>query len=234
MSFAVAGREIGNRFFDTNQLALDIKGLPFSLGLRPQVFELHFASPEMEGRFLEPDLSGRAALQLLAANARSGLPQVFIGEMVSLIYSPVYLESDVLYDSLLQRPMGPLNRSDRERLLAPCRPLDWQVRFISTLCPQCGWDLEGEREALVLICRNCNTAWTCPQAVMERVPFSVMTADKDSRHCYLPFWRMKARIEGADLNSYADLIRLGNLPKAITAVMEETPLYFWSPAFKIN
>jgi hypothetical protein len=51
---------------------------------------------------------------------------------------------------------------------------------------------------------------------------------------YLPFWRMKARIEGIKLDTYADLIRIGNLPKAITPAFEETPLYFWSPAFKIN
>ena len=51
---------------------------------------------------------------------------------------------------------------------------------------------------------------------------------------YLPFWRIKARIEGIKLDTYADLIRLGNLPKAITPAFEQTPLYFWSPAFKIN
>ncbi len=234
MSFALTGREITNRFFDTNHLALDVQGVPFSLGLRPQVFRLRFASPEMEGRFLAPGLDARAALQFLSATAQTGLPQVFIGEMISLIYSPAYLENDVLYDSLLQRPLGSLNAEGRERLQALCRPPDWQVRFISTLCPQCGWDLQGEREALVLICRNCSTAWTCPATSMERVPFSVTAADEDSPHCYLPFWRMKARIEGADLNSYADLVRLGNLPKAVTAAMEERPLYFWSPAFKIN
>jgi hypothetical protein len=52
--------------------------------------------------------------------------------------------------------------------------------------------------------------------------------------CYLPFRRMKVRIEGIGLSSYADLIRPGNLPKAITENLKEKQLYFWSPAFKIT
>jgi NADH pyrophosphatase NudC (nudix superfamily) len=30
-------------------------------------------------------------------------------------------------------------------------------------CPHCGWDMEGGKDSLVLICRNCNIAWTCPE-----------------------------------------------------------------------
>jgi hypothetical protein len=45
---------------------------------------------------------------------------------------------------------------------------------------------------------------------------------------------MKVRIAGMELSSYADLIRLGNLPKVITPAFEAAPLYFWSPAFKVN
>ncbi|MBU2027096.1 MAG: hypothetical protein KJ814_05690, partial [Proteobacteria bacterium] len=51
---------------------------------------------------------------------------------------------------------------------------------------------------------------------------------------HLPFWRMKPRIEGIELASYADLIRVANLPKAITPAFAAAPLYFWSPAFKVN
>jgi hypothetical protein len=51
---------------------------------------------------------------------------------------------------------------------------------------------------------------------------------------YLPFWRMKPGIEGMELTSYADLIRAANLPKAITPDVAASPLYFWSPAFKVN
>jgi hypothetical protein len=45
---------------------------------------------------------------------------------------------------------------------------------------------------------------------------------------------MKPRIEGMELETYADLIRIANLPKAITPALEATSLRFWSPAFKVN
>jgi hypothetical protein len=51
---------------------------------------------------------------------------------------------------------------------------------------------------------------------------------------YLPFWRIKPVITGLKATSFADLVRLGNLPRSITPAMEDTPLYFWSPAFKVN
>ncbi len=33
-----------------------------------------------------------------------------------------------------------------------------------------------------------------------------------------------------DPGSYADLIRVANLPKAVTSAFADEPLYFWSPA----
>src|SRR3972149_6420880 len=128
----------------------------------------------------------------------------------------------------------PLKTEDWKGLLISGHPQDRQLRFIPTLCPQCGWDLHGDREALILICRNCDSAWSFQATGLERVTFSIITADREDVYCYLPFWRMKASIEGISLSSYADLIRVGNLPKAITRELEEKLLYFWSPAFKIN
>ena len=61
-----------------------------------------------------------------------------------------------------------------------------------------------------------------------------MTAFSKEAILYLPFWRMKPRVEGIHLVSYADLIRLANLPKVINRAFESAPLYFWSPAFKVS
>jgi hypothetical protein len=58
--------------------------------------------------------------------------------------------------------------------------------------------------------------------------------DTKEADCYLPFWRMRPRIEGIVLETYDDLIKLGNLPKAVNASMGNTPLYFRAPAFKIS
>jgi hypothetical protein len=51
---------------------------------------------------------------------------------------------------------------------------------------------------------------------------------------YLPFWRIKADVSGVDLNSYADLVRLANLPRAARKGWEDTPFCFWAPAFKVR
>ncbi len=45
---------------------------------------------------------------------------------------------------------------------------------------------------------------------------------------------MKPRVEGMEVATYADLIRIANLPKAITPAFTAAPLRFWSPAFKVN
>ena len=96
--------------------------------------------------------------------------------------------------------------------------------------------MEGEKDSLVLICRNCDSAWECLKNGFQRVGFTVMKPPAESGEIalYLPFWRMKPRIEGMELASYADLIRAANLPKAITPAFAAAPLYFWSPAFKVN
>ena len=51
---------------------------------------------------------------------------------------------------------------------------------------------------------------------------------------YLPFWRIKAGVSGIDLDSYADLVKIANLPKAMQENWNDVPFYFWAPAFKIR
>ena len=33
------------------------------------------------------------------------------------------------------------------------------LTFLATLCPKCGWTLNGQRDSVVLTCSNCETAW---------------------------------------------------------------------------
>jgi hypothetical protein len=169
----------------------------------------------------------------LLQSGPSGALQFLIGDAASLIYAPFYREGGTLFDAILRRPVMRRDETAPECLLEKEPPADWQVRFISTLCPQCGWDLQGEKDALVLICRNCQTAWACPASSLEKVNFLVM-AGEGGPVVYLPFWRMRTRIEGIQLQSYADLIRLANMPRVVAPSQEAAPLYFWSPAFKVN
>ncbi|MBW1813825.1 MAG: hypothetical protein JRJ39_09175 [Deltaproteobacteria bacterium] len=51
---------------------------------------------------------------------------------------------------------------------------------------------------------------------------------------YFPFWRIKADISGIQLASYADLVRVANLPKAIQKGWDKIDFYFWVPGFKVR
>jgi len=51
---------------------------------------------------------------------------------------------------------------------------------------------------------------------------------------HLPFWRMRANIEGLKLKSLADLARLANLPVVVREEWESDDLYFWVPGFKVH
>jgi DNA-directed RNA polymerase subunit RPC12/RpoP len=231
-SFSVHGNEIRPRFIDTSILATNGAGIPPSLGVRPQVMTLKFASPDMKGRFLDISLPSRTVIPALEAPGFGEhiFYRTFIGETISLVYAPAYCENGTLYDALLERPLS----AWPDEPVADAKPPDWRIRFIPTLCPRCGWDLQGERDVLVLPCKNCDSAWNCSGEAFTEVPFAVLTAAAKKEIVYVPFWRMKPRAEGIALNSYADLIRLANLPVAMNSGFASTPVYFWSPAFKVN
>ncbi len=234
--FSATGVEVIHRFTDTSTLAVNFPGMPYSLGLRPQVLKLRFVSPEAEGRFIAPDIPCNAA----APDPETALPgvftRIFIGETLSLIHAPLFLRGETLIDAVLKRPVCACNTGDRERLLTEAPAERGMIRFVPTLCPRCGWDMEGERDSLILICRNCNSAWACPEGAFTAVEFTVLKPPPGTAEIalYLPFWRMKPRISGIELATYADLILLANLPKAVIPAFRATPLYFWSPAFKVN
>lgn len=231
---SVQAMEVTSRFVDVSLLALRSGVFPHSLGLKPQVLKLKFVLPKIEGRFIVPHLSAHEIINSFHTPATPAFHQTFIGEVISLIYSPVYIENNNLYDALLRRPVAPWKKEDMDLSTISPPGQDGQIQFIPTLCPRCGWDLEGEKASLVLICKNCNSAWSCPGTVFEPVSFIVMAPGADGPLYYLPFWRLKVTIEGIKLASYADLIREGNLPRAITDVCEGETLYFWFPAFKVN
>ncbi|MBW2193477.1 MAG: hypothetical protein JRF27_06790, partial [Deltaproteobacteria bacterium] len=216
---------------------LESRHVPSSLGLRSQALKLKFVSPETPGRFLKPTLPFETVMHTFLERFREELPkpvflQSHIGETLSLIYSPFYLQ-DTLYDGVLNKPVTralpkgiDFSKFSEEK---PGRG----IHFVPTLCPQCAWDLHGERDALVLTCNNCNSAWRPGNNRLKRMNFAHVPG-KAKGTIYLPFWRIKADVSGIMLDSYADLAKIANLPKAFDHSWHDMEFFFWSPGFKVR
>lgn len=273
--FSFDGDEISSRIIDSSHLAMNSTPLPLSLGLRTQVLKLRYVTPETPGTFISPDFPFRAlaasdfiptveeacrkvgqVFQLAAACPDTTDPtsfRYFIGDVASLIFSPVFLRKNLLFDAVLQRPLGAVSEHFRERVPAEERrgtgagkavpgtgrpeslphasDSSAPVSFLATLCPNCGWDLDAERDSLVLFCRNCNRAWQASGGALSEVDFSFLPLSGDPAVC-LPFWRIRADISGLELRSHGDLLRLANLTGLAPGARPDAELHFWIPAFK--
>jgi uncharacterized CHY-type Zn-finger protein len=234
-SFTTTLSGVSHRFLDKNIIALKTPGLRSSLGLRPQTLKLHFVAADTKGRFIKPELSPEQTFPGLSDNKEESFHHGFIGKAVSLIYAPFVLHGKSLYDGILGRPLLTAKAESIEKLVSQADAPKTGIKFIPTLCPYCGWQMEGEKESLVMVCKNCRSTWTLQGQSFKKINAVIIRSPKiDENAVYLPFWRMKPKFVGINLSFYADLIRIANLPKAVTADSEKAPLHFWSPAFKVN
>lgn len=231
MAFSFIHDDIRHRVADVSISAVKAPGIPESLGIRSQTLKLRFLAPREPGRRIKPRLSLNDVAQLFqdhhgAAAAKSAYT-CHIGEQVSLIYAPFYVD-DRLYDGVLNKAIW---EDAGEIADLPEDAPAPAIRFVPTICPGCGWDLKGEPGTLALSCENCHSMWQAGGRELERLPAAHIPA-AEAPAVYLPFWRIQAAVSGVILNSYADLVRVANLPKAPQAGWDEIPFHFWSPAFK--
>jgi len=237
MLFSCAGNGVGHKFIDVSHQAIAAPAFPVSLGLRSQALKLKFITPETEGRFLEPTQSLARIEQNFDERFDKTLPKpvlhhAHIGETISLIYAPYYVKNR-LYDAVLNTPIAAaaLDTSEIDQL--PDEKPHWRIRFMATLCPNCGWDLDGERDSLVLLCKNCTSAWYPVVKGLKQIKFGKQPSE-DKNAIYLPFWCIKSNIKGIELQSYADLVQVANIPKVVQSGWEKMDFRFWVPAFKIR
>ena len=237
MLFSCVENGIKHRFIDISHQAVESSYFPLSVGLRSQALKLNFVTPERKGYFLKPTQPFKGVMNIFKHRFSTSLPkpvfhQSHIGEALSLIYSPFYVE-DKIYDAILNKPVTPVLPDDFDaKLFQGGRP-GGPINFIPTLCPDCGWDLQGRRDALVLNCKNCNSVWRPATKGFKKLKFAFMPA-KEENIIYLPFWRIKADVTGITLNSYADLVRIANIPKAVQKEWEDIKFHFWAMAFKVR
>ncbi|MFH2218871.1 MAG: hypothetical protein ABII68_04320 [Pseudomonadota bacterium] len=237
MIFSCVSDGIKHRFVDVSHQALESRCFPASVGLRSQALKLKFSTPETPGRFLKPTLPFAQVIQTFMQSFSELLPdpvflQSHVGETLSLIYSPFYFRNS-LYDGILNKPVARKLPDDFDVTAFPQERPGPSIRFIPTLCPQCGWDLHGERDATILTCSSCNSAWQPGVNRFKKVDFALMPG-KTGDKIYLPFWRIKADVSEIALESYADLVKIANLPKAVHNSWHDIEFFFWSPGFKVR
>jgi DNA-directed RNA polymerase subunit RPC12/RpoP len=225
-----------HKFIDVNQRASETNGTPLTLGLRAQAMKLRFVTPDMEGRFIPPARSFAEIFTAFQKRFSQALPKpllycAHIGEAVGLLYSPFYAKGR-LYDAVLDAPLGKVPGDFPGTSMKAENP-PWQVNFVPALCPDCGWDLEGHRDALVLHCRNCKASWYPSNEKLTRVE-SFAIADAETTAYHLPFWQITCTISEIALKTYADLVKIANLPMVVQESFADREFRFWVPAFKLR
>jgi hypothetical protein len=239
-AYSIIPYEVRQRALDATLLASSHRMLPATLGIKPQAMKLRFASGEIQGTFIKPQMSLQDAVtliqkqfQVLEGSLSSQPPfhREFIGELGSLIFFPVFIRNGEIVDGILGKVIGPKIDLVLDEASSGI-PEHWQIKPISTLCPNCGNALTGGRESILLFCMICHIAWNPSSGRLVATKFAVVQGKQDSS-VYLPFWRMRVAVKGITLESYADLARLANLPKVIHSEWEGQEVYFWIPAFKV-
>jgi hypothetical protein len=239
--YTVRKAKIYHRILDTTRIAAPFNKLPFALGVRPQTQHLKFATGKMDGEFIQQSVPLSAILTNMENQiselgvdvaSRDTFEKAYIGETVSIIYAPYRKTGDFLTDAIhtkyihkLDQPLETPPISDKVDR--------WSPKFLPAMCPECGWDLSGERESCVFVCGNCAIAWASSLAGFKKVALGVSLQQGDNV-TYIPFWRIRPKITGVEITSYADLVRFANLPRVIQPQWESTPLVLWAPAFKIH
>jgi hypothetical protein len=240
MHFCCTARGIDHRFVDISHQAVASRHFPLSLGLRSQTLKLQLASGDTEGHYIKPvsdfqTIPGIVDKRLNVHRTGPVLHQAHIGETLTLIYSPFYIDQ-VICDGVLNRPVSSDIPEGFCESSFECHRPDALIALIAALCPACGWDLSGERDALILACTNCGSLWEPTRKGFRRIQFAHVPAgesDNGNDIVFLPFWRIKADISGIRLQSYADLVRIANLPRVMQDVWKDIEFCFWSPAFKV-
>ncbi|MGE5839832.1 MAG: hypothetical protein ACM34H_07840 [Deltaproteobacteria bacterium] len=225
------------RIVDVSQQAVTSPLFPVSLGLRSQTLKLRFVSPDHEGVFLKPKVSSKDLLRFAEETFTSSMREpmfakAFIGDAMSQIYSPFYV-TDKVFDAVLNRAVSPALPEGVDLSTVEGGKPDWRIEFIPTLCPNCGWDLQGERNALALSCKNCDSLWMSKGKGFVKLEFGLFPSETPDA-VYFPFYRIRAEISGIRLSSYADLVKTANMAKVVQEGWEEKPFRFWTPAFKIR
>jgi DNA-directed RNA polymerase subunit RPC12/RpoP len=230
---------INHRIVDITRLGTQSTVLPLSLGFRPQTLKMRFITPHDNSSFLASSVTSEDILNIVGQHTSAFVStrfyhRAYIGEVFSVIYLPLYMEKNTLYDAVTHECIASLPDGQAYFDSALAENPRWKISFIATMCPNCGWDLDGDSDSVVLICGNCNSAWEASDGRLVPVNCKTVIGGRDET-IYLPFWKINTTsTQGLEFGTYADYIRTTNQPRVIQQEWEQREMSFWAPAFKIR
>ena len=238
--YLVTDHGIEHRVIDTTQAANPAPGLPPSLGVRPQAMRLSRINPAAGNLFLPQTLKASAILEK-AATVGSLVPQAgeqffhraYIGEHLSYIYLPLVIRERGVHDGVTGARLVGLDELDGSDLRSKRYDDTWRVRFLATLCPQCGAGLEGSGDCQVMTCVNCHTAWGLTPERLIGIDWRMQPGDSTTK-LFLPFWKVSTHIPALDIYSFADFVERSNQPFLPRAQWRERVMSVWVPAVRLR
>ena len=239
--FNIDASGVRHKIIDTTCSGVRDTDMPASLGLKPQAMKVNPVVASTSGLFVPQQLPMKDIFshaikitEIFASKKEkaSVLHRSFIGETVSRIYQPYFVQAGKMYDAVTGRAAGPADVLRKYSANATPSKSKWEPVFISTLCPACGGMLSGERDSLVLKCENCQKAWEEFKGRFQDVPYTITPSRLDNAH-FLPFWELD--IGGhSDIKSFGDYLRFTNQPLVVLDRFNSIPLKIFIPAFKVN
>ncbi|MCP3899083.1 MAG: hypothetical protein GY707_05035 [Desulfobacteraceae bacterium] len=236
LEFTLSSEQVVYRVIDSSWVAIDKlekQGIPSSLGLRSQTQKLKFIQSETKGLFYPHSISKKQILSHIdkdqsVANKKKQV-HIHVGEIISLIYLPFYKSQHELFDGLTGKKIEALS----EQFPLEGKLPQYSFSFMPGLCPNCGWELMGETDSLVLTCKGCFRAFLIRNKKLKQIPvqFASLQFDTD---IFIPFWKLSINFSKIQCSKYSDIIKLANLPKAILEEHKTQDFYFFIPAFKVN
>ncbi len=236
LEFTLSSDQVCYRIIDSSWVAIDRQnkeGIPSSLGLRSQTQKLKFIQPETKGSFFPPSISKKQILEHInkESSGGKGIKQahIHVGEIVSLIYLPFYKTSHELFDGLTGKKVDALPGQFSSQSELP----QYNFSFMPGLCPNCGWELAGETDSLVLVCKGCFRAYLIRNKALKQIEVQFASL-KSNADMLIPFWKLSIDFSKIQCSKYSDIMRLANLPKAVLEEHKTKDFYFFIPAFKVN
>ncbi len=237
--FFVTEKGISYSILNATRAGFPMPGISSTLGVRPQAMNLARLTKKSKGRFLRlgvkaPVLLEKAVKRHVRINKDEEIfHRAYVGESLSYIYLPLWRGDEMLMDGVVNQPLVSLDKVASFPLTgSPYNPR-WQVKFLATLCPRCGWNLDGEGDCLILTCSNCDTAWQVGKSKLERVACRIVPGGVNTA-LYLAFWKISVHLPSMKIWSFADYVQLTNQPFVARKEWHDRVMSFWVPAFKLR